>query len=374
VETETYSPVRKKTPEVKFTAPGAHILAVDDIETNLTVLKGLLAPLRMNITLCSSGAEAVELIQQQHFDFVLMDHMMPGMDGLEAAALIRTLEGDYYQKLPIIALTANAVSGMREMFLEKGFNDYLTKPIEIAKLDELMAKWIPKEKQIKAGAEINRETFSGESGITIPGVDAKRGIKMTGGTEAGYRKVLVQFRKDAEERLHLLEIFLGASRQGVEQNLAAFTTQVHALKSASATIGAAGLSARAAELEAEGKAENMTAIREKLPEFVKQLAELVEGINAVLSANNSAAGNGKKADTEAEFTASLPLLRELETALKKQKAVVIDRLLDELDQKNTDAKMREILDQMSDYVLLSEYEKAGETLLLLMKKQENTDD
>jgi hypothetical protein len=114
----------------------------------------------------------------------------------------------------------------------------------------------------------------------------------------------------------------------------------------------------------------MMAIREKLPEFVKQLAELVEGINAALSANNGTAGNEEKADTEAEFTASLPLLWELEMALKEQKAVVIDRLLDELDQKNTDAKMREALDQISDYVLLSEYEKAGESVKKLVEAAE----
>jgi signal transduction histidine kinase/ActR/RegA family two-component response regulator len=148
------SPRGKKQVKLKFVAPDAHILAVDDIVTNLAVLKGLLAPYRIQITLCTSGAESIELIKKQRFDFVLMDHMMPEMDGIEAVALIRQWEESLQksaQGIPIIALTANAVSGMKEMFLEKGFNDYISKPIEISRLDEVMERWVPKEKQITTG-------------------------------------------------------------------------------------------------------------------------------------------------------------------------------------------------------------------------------
>jgi signal transduction histidine kinase/CheY-like chemotaxis protein len=358
--------------EIKFIAPQAHILAVDDIDTNLTVLKGLLTPYQMNITLCTSGADAIELVKDQSFDFVLMDHMMPEMDGVEAAAKIREWENSSRRekRIPIIALTANAVFGMKEMFSEKGFNDFLSKPIEIAKLDELMVKWIPKEKQEKTEDAVVRKDFAGNPEIVISGIDVSKGITMTGGTPEAYKKVLASFCKDAADRLLLLKDFLSEERQGLD--LGAFTTQVHALKSAAATIGAADVSAEAARLEAAGKAGDLTLIAEALPEFVKQLAEMVEEINAALSANNGAAGNGEKEETEAEFAASLPLLRELESALKEQKAVVIDRLLEELDRKITDTKTREVLDQISDYVLLPEYEKAGETLaaLITSKKEE----
>jgi signal transduction histidine kinase/CheY-like chemotaxis protein len=141
--------LRREKSHAKFVAPDARILVVDDNRTNLMVVKGLLSPYRMDITLCSSGREAVALAQQNHYDIIFMDHMMPGMDGVEATAAIRALEGDWFHDIPIIALTANAVTGMREEYLSKGFSDFVSKPIEIPKLEEVMDRWIPQEKRRK---------------------------------------------------------------------------------------------------------------------------------------------------------------------------------------------------------------------------------
>jgi CheY-like chemotaxis protein len=137
---------------VRFTAPEALALVVDDIVTNLYVAKGLLTPYKIKIDCCTSGPEALRLAEQKPYDIVFLDHMMPGMDGIETARAIRAL-GGLYGKVPFIALTANAVAGMKEMFLEKGFNDYLSKPIETATLDRILAKWIPKTKQRPPAAE-----------------------------------------------------------------------------------------------------------------------------------------------------------------------------------------------------------------------------
>jgi CheY-like chemotaxis protein len=325
---------------------------------------------------------------------VLLDHMMPGMDGIETAKAIRDWETEqktlgnnsvefakqtpklleHPSGVPIIALTANAVSGMKELFLQHGFSDYLSKPIEIPKLDGIMAKWIPVEKRIKTGIEIKREAFSGETGIVIPGVDVKKGIIMTGGSVEGYKLVLSQFYRDAEERLPYFN---------ADSSSEVVAIHAHASKSAAATIGAANVSAEAARLESlslaaakvslakakdSGKTGDRTIIAEALPACVKQLAELVEAIMAL-----DVKVNGEKADAGAEFAASLPLLRELEAALREQKAVAIDRLIDELRGKITDSKTREALDQISDYVLLPEYEKALEIfndLLDVLKKGE----
>jgi signal transduction histidine kinase/FixJ family two-component response regulator len=140
---------RKKSLGVRFTAPRAKILVVDDLATNLQVAKGLLSPYHVITDACVNGAEAVELVQKQEYDMVLMDHMMPEMDGLEATKRIRALGEERFEKLPIIALTANAMSHMREMFLANGFNDFLAKPLEISKLNEIMERWIPPEKREK---------------------------------------------------------------------------------------------------------------------------------------------------------------------------------------------------------------------------------
>jgi CheY-like chemotaxis protein len=140
---------RGKTRKITFIAPEAEVLVVDDLPGNLLVAEGLLAPYRMRLFTCANGHEAVDLIKARPFDLVLMDHMMPEMDGVEAVGIIRAMPDERCRTTPVIALTANAVSGMRDMFLENGFSDFLPKPIEIAKLDALLQKWIPESKRLK---------------------------------------------------------------------------------------------------------------------------------------------------------------------------------------------------------------------------------
>jgi len=140
----------------KFTIPDARILIVDDIITNLKVAMGLLSPYQAKIDTCVSGAKALELVKQNNYDLVFMDHMMPDMDGIEAAALIRSWEKEQRKDdeltesagLPVIALTANAITGMRDMFLDEGFNDFIAKPIDVTRLSEILDRWIPKEKKV----------------------------------------------------------------------------------------------------------------------------------------------------------------------------------------------------------------------------------
>jgi len=137
--------------EIKFTAPEAHILVVDDVITNLKVIKGLLLPYGMQVSLCKSGEMALEAVRTNHYDMIFMDHLMPEMDGVEATDRIRMLgvENRYFADVPIVALTANAVSGMREFFLKNGFNDFIPKPVDMVKLNGILEKLIPEGKQVK---------------------------------------------------------------------------------------------------------------------------------------------------------------------------------------------------------------------------------
>jgi signal transduction histidine kinase/CheY-like chemotaxis protein len=145
-KTET-APPRAGKRRSEFTAPEAKVLAVDDAVVNLAVIKNLLLPYKLGLDTCLSGERAIAMVKQKHYDLIFMDHMMPGMDGVETTAALRDLEDG--NAIPVIALTANAVSGMREMFLKSGFNDYLSKPIDITKLDALMAAWIPEALKVK---------------------------------------------------------------------------------------------------------------------------------------------------------------------------------------------------------------------------------
>jgi len=137
--------------EIKFTAPDAHVLIVDDVITNLKVIKGLLSPYGMQVSLCKSGEMAIGAVKANRYDMIFMDHLMPEMDGVEATDRIRMLGvGDrYFAEVPIVALTANAVSGMREFFLKNGFNDFTPKPVEMVRLNGILERWIPKEKRFE---------------------------------------------------------------------------------------------------------------------------------------------------------------------------------------------------------------------------------
>jgi signal transduction histidine kinase/CheY-like chemotaxis protein len=353
--------------DIRFTAPEARVLVVDDIASNIDVVSGLLAPYKIIVDKAGNGPESIEMAQQQCYDMVLMDHMMPGMDGIEATAIIRSWEAvQNKENVPVIALTANAVSGMREMFLEKGFNDYLSKPIEIVKLDEMMSRWIPEEKQIKAGREIRREVFSGETGIVISGLDTKRGVNMTGGTEAGYRKVLAQFYTDALERLPVFAPFPAATDCG-DAGCGDIAVQAHAIKSAAGTIGAMEVSAEAAALEAAGKAGDAAAIRDGLPCFYKRLTELVGAIGKFLE---EADGGAQKVCGEKD--AIIALAAALRAALEARNMKEIDRLLGELENAAMDGETRKWIEAVSDKVLLGEYGEAGDELDRLSAVPENT--
>jgi len=294
------------------TFPNARLLVVDDIATNLKVAEGLLAPYNAKVDTCLSGAEAIELVKQNQYDLIFMDHMMPEMDGIEATAAIRKLgirneeaptklaSGIKRRQIPIIALTANAVVGMREMFIKNGFNDFISKPVDVSKLDEILDRWIPAEKKARNNEQLtisneqlamsnegqdnlpDKNTHSSfltphSSLFSIPNVDTAKGIAMLRGNLALYKKVLSMFCKDADERLEKLQTMPEAD------TLPSFIIHVHSLKSASASIGAQDVSSHAAGLEAAGKAADMVFIREHLPDFTVQLAELEKNIRAAVN-------------------------------------------------------------------------------------------
>jgi len=270
----------KSSVTMRFTFPEARILVVDDIATNLKVVEGLLAPYKIALDTCLNGLQAIELVKRNEYDIIFMDHMMPEMDGIEAAKIIRSMEGERFKTVPIIALTANAVVGMREMFIENGFSDFLSKPIDVSRMDEMLGKWLSKyakeEKTRKTEENASDDSVDMSALLTIPGVDAAKGIVFTGGTVKSYKSVLSLFFTDAQERLEILKKSLS------QETLPAFILNIHALKSASASIGAAKVSSIAQGLEILGKSGDIGFIKETFPEFDQQLSELIKNIGIAI--------------------------------------------------------------------------------------------
>ncbi|MDR1508331.1 MAG: response regulator, partial [Synergistaceae bacterium] len=229
IRDEGVATFRKHSPS--FKAPEAKVLIVDDISTNLRVSKELMSLYGLEVHTCLSGAEAVNLARANRYDIIFMDHMMPGMDGIEAASVIRAIDPDdgYYKALPIIALTANAISGQREIFFKNGMNDFLSKPIDIQRLDSILQKWIPKEKLLSV--EIDAHDMSAAADrvelFEISGVSVETGLNNSGGSVAAYLDILASFCVDAGEKAEQIE------RCAADMNVDMYMALAHSLKGAS---------------------------------------------------------------------------------------------------------------------------------------------
>jgi signal transduction histidine kinase/DNA-binding NarL/FixJ family response regulator len=151
--------------ERMFSAPSANVLVVDDNKLNLRAVEALLSLVSIKAKLAYSGQEAINLVQKEDFDIVFMDHMMPEMDGVETTRKIRNLGGKY-KRLVIIALTANAVQGAKDMFLSNGFDGYLSKPTEMADLKKILLEWLPEEKVVKIDPASNHRGIVKKASMT----------------------------------------------------------------------------------------------------------------------------------------------------------------------------------------------------------------
>ena len=265
----------RRSSSISFSAPRARILIVDDTEINLKVAAGLMQPYHMQIITADSGKAAISMLSSKDIDLVFMDHMMPEMDGVEATKLIREMGGEYYEKLPIIALTANAVSGVREMFIESGFNDFIAKPIELSALDRVLKKWLPADKQevhsLISYAKNDRRR-SVRVNLVNDGelISVSKGLTYTGGSEEAYYEILEMYvRKGREKREQII-------RLAAEESWKNYIIEVHALKSTSLSIGSVKLSEFAKKLELAGKAGDYEVIRNGNDDLMNLYSEVIE--------------------------------------------------------------------------------------------------
>ena len=272
---------QKEDRHTTFTAPTATILLVDDNKVNLKVAEGLLRPYKMQVDTADSGQQAINMMQNQNYDLVFMDHMMPQMDGVEATQIVRSLGEERFRSIPIIALSANAVRGAKELFLEAGMNDFVPKPIEMRVMDRVLRKWLPDEKVISnrnIDEEVVMEEIATGTAETdslswqMEGIDVAVGMKYSGDDENLYREVLSDYMDTIEEKADIIEKAVEA------EDLETYTIEVHSLKSISKSIGALELSDLAKELEANGKNSEWGPIIARTPALLKMYRDLYQVI------------------------------------------------------------------------------------------------
>ncbi len=305
---------------VFVSAPDAAVLVVDDNEVNLHVASGMLGLCDIQSDTALSGQEAIEKIWNKKYDIVFMDHMMPGMDGVETTLLLRKKYTP--EELPIVALTANAVGGARETLLAAGMNDYLSKPMDKVPLNRVLQRWLPAEKlrvvPAQDAALLPKPPDSPllEQLAKVPGLNTEQGLKHSGEMAEVYEKAIRILARRLPDIVGHLEAFLA------EGDIKSFGIEVHGLKGSLANLGAEELARMAAALEAHAKEYDVDFCLSYMPELAARLAGLEAQLNQIL--NPAGQVTTYEALGEADtLRAQVPILRNLLNAFEGDDALEI---------------------------------------------------
>lgn len=303
-----------------FTCRDTDILVVDDEPMNLTVARSIFGKYGIRVFTAESGQRAIEMCREREFDIVFMDHMMPKMDGVETMKHLRSDPERKKKEFPIVALTANAVSTAKEMFLREGFDGFVSKPINLTELERVMKKVLPSSKisyekpsVIKSSDEPANVTENAaakvmpddppEPAVSSPadilkqyGIDMGTGLDYCMNDEDFYRELLIQFADESIGKRKDIERFFA------ENNIKDYEILVHALKSTSKMIGCAELSEKARELEFAAKENDPAFIKEHHFAVMDMYENIVSGINKAFGRSV----NDRDADNSSGITEFVP--------------------------------------------------------------------
>jgi signal transduction histidine kinase/CheY-like chemotaxis protein len=321
--------------------PYGKVLIVDDVETNLYVAEGLMAPYGMNIETADSGYKVLEILEQgKQYDVIFMDHMMPGMDGIETTKRIR--EMGYTGT--VVALTANAISGNEELFKKNGFNDFISKPIDLVQLDQILHKYVQDNHKAEARNVRAKLNAAEETGSSL----FESSEPETYGTAVS-PKLLEIFIRDAKKAL----LTLAQTMDSKDWKL--FATTAHAMKAACGNISQPRLSSLAKELETAGKEENETYIREKTPAFLEQLENFVRQ-------HDTAPGETEESDdaTEEDTVFLQEKLANIAASCEEYDETAANQHLRELESLSWSKTTKALLASIQEDLLHSDFDEAAE--------------
>ena len=306
----------------------ARVLIVDDVVTNLDVARGLLKPYNMQIDCVTSGQKAIEAVldKRVRYNAIFMDHMMPGMDGIEATQRIREIGSDYAKNVPIIALTANAIVGNEEIFLQKGFQAFISKPIEISHLDTVIREWVrdKKQEELYIRTDVRRHHIQKDDknwqalNKSIKGLDIEKGLMRFSNDKNAYVQVLRSYSRN-------MPSLLEASREIEKDNLAGYITVIHGIRGSSGGICAEEIAKMADILEKAAINGDYDHVVEHNEALIKKSQQLISDIDKMLDEINNDNQKNKKERPDKE------LLQELCTACENYDMKGIDAALDDLE-------------------------------------------
>ena len=276
-----------------FMAPNVKLLVVDDNDINLAVVKGLLGPTKIQVDTANSGKECIQMAMATPYDIILMDYLMPEMNGIETIDHLKMFEDNQSKDAAIIILTADLSEADREKFLNHGFTDYLTKPVESQILEKVLMKHIPDEMLIKADtheetiakqvisirADIQEREENALEGLAIQeqlekdlGIVIQEGLRYFDGNVDQYRSILRMFTEDAPDKYGKLSYAIA------QDDCEEYEILVHSLKSSAKTIGAVDLGKSAQELEDYCNLGQWEQVKKRHTRFGKKLKDTINGL------------------------------------------------------------------------------------------------
>ncbi|MDR0617094.1 MAG: response regulator [Synergistaceae bacterium] len=301
-----------------FRFDGARVLIVDDNDINLMVESELLRQYGIEPDTADGAESAFALLEDHQYDIIFMDHMMPEINGIEATRMIRE-KGGWLASVPIIALTANALSGMKEIYIECGMSDYVSKPIEIQELNRVLITWLPEGKIKAVEAEPVRPEPSGNALVEMLSgkLDTGSALKGIGGSGNAYLNVVRTFRSTLPEKLSDMRRLLETGEYE------RFRIDMHATKSSLANIGAKRLSGEARDLELAAGSRDYNYIDGNFEQFYAHMNELFTFIEKALSGEAHEGGGSKLIGSATELRSMLDKTDALLEALEHDEAIEI---------------------------------------------------
>ena len=329
----------------------AKVLAVDDNVTNIKVIQGILSMYQIRVDTATSGQECLEKLEKNHYHLILMDQMMPIMDGIETTRKIREFQDKDIRNIPVIALTANAIRGAREMFLENGFQDYISKPMDINILEKILRKYLPTE-FIHLVDKKNPRVSLGKP-IVIPQVDVEAGIGNYGNSRQRYIQILRYIYDDGEEQIVRMK------KQVREKRYDDYLFEAHALKGLAKGIGAMELSEKARIQETAAREKQYDVITEGAEHLFEQYRMLLANIKFVFQDNGIALTDDVKVQnvelTPSEYTAQLLSMMGSLDMLEQQEA---EKKVNAMLSFRMEESKRKVLEEVKRCIKNFDYEEA----------------
>lgn len=352
---------QKQQYRAMFTAPDAKVLVVDDSDINRNVFRNLLKQTKVRITDAASGVQCLDILQKEPFDVIFLDHMMPGMDGVETLHRMKELEGNLSADAPVIVLTANAVTGAKERYLAEGFDDFLSKPIVPEKLEEMLKEYLPGESIHAAeerGEGLSKTLDAENTGQTdsLPQMEEfdLAYARMNLRDDELIRQTMLGVYHAMSGEAQLLERLAAEIGERKDGALKQYRIRVHNLKSTTATVGALLLSKLARLSEVAAIEEDIDKLLKLHPILIEEMKKHEQRLQVL--AENS--GKKRPGDTEE----ILGMLKALAEALADRDYDTADRLAEQLGAFEYAEEVRGPMEQLLTQVMNLEADAAIDTV------------